>query len=743
MEIKTYFAQDNKGNILPRAHVYLYERGTTNFVYGIKDENGDGLTNPFQADQNGKILIAAPDGKYDLRVSFGGLDYTMPVQFLDSTEAVSVAVSAADRAEAARDAAQLSSGVYDDTASGLAATGPGDYFSVPSALTDESLILYRHESDDSASEITTYPSANAVRDKLIGSGVEQDDLVDVVAETERLPSGLTLNDKILAALFSDEDGYSPLMLSALGEIIIPLLRVGNLNLSESSLESGEYNYACAIVDESGNVGWGVNADGGAMLAANIQTEDSALAARDQYNISKSNQLKQSINTTAARNEFHYNHLVVYGQSLSTGQEGWPSLSKVARFGNLMLGGSVRPVDTDGSDFIPFDGDVLRPLAATVQSGSTLLSDQQVSDLSAGNQALGETVCEGMTNFAKKLHNRALQISNDPNRLFVTTNNGVSGKTIEQLSKVNTQNSTNRYGRYLDALTRIKAIADSQGESYGVTGIVWMQGEYNYRDFGGSWDKESYKTLLTQLRLDMLSDAKAVTGQEDNPAFFTYQTGAGYTRDEDSAGNPGLHVGMAQWEFSQENTDSYLVGPVYPYTDKGGHMDSNGYRWYGQQLGKVYHKVVNQGQDWRPLSPIRTNLIGQAVYIDFHVPEPPLVFDLPYVIGSATDYEDKGFKVTDDNGQVGITSVEIIGETIVKLSLARAMIGSGHVWYADKTVHNGNGNLRDSDDTVALDNYEYLPGSGMYDSANIGALVDKPYPLHNWCIAFYLPVTWEL
>ena len=48
---------------------------------------------------------------------------------------------------------------------------------------------------------------------------------------------------------------------------------------------------------------------------------------------------------------------------------------------------------------------------------------------------------------------------------------------------------------------------------------------------------------------------------------------------------------------------------------------------------------------------------------------------------------------------------------------------------------GAGELHDSDPTVADATYEYLPDEGMPEEANIEALVGKPYPLHNWSIAF--------
>ena len=101
-------------------------------------------------------------------------------------------------------------------------------------------------------------------------------------------------------------------------------------------------------------------------------------------------------------------------------------------------------------------------------------------------------------------------------------------------------------------------------------------------------------------------------------------------------------------------------------------------------------------------------------------------------------------MTSANGLVdyGITAVEIVRPTIVKLTLEEAPPTDALVWYASKAVSNGNGNVRDSDPSVASDLYEFVPERGMYAEANIPALVGKPYPLHNWSVAFCLPITYS-
>ena len=69
-------------------------------------------------------------------------------------------------AEAARDAANSSAGIYQDTTSGLAGTATGGYFSVPSPLDDEVLILYRNDAGI-ATEVKRYPSAAVVENTRV------------------------------------------------------------------------------------------------------------------------------------------------------------------------------------------------------------------------------------------------------------------------------------------------------------------------------------------------------------------------------------------------------------------------------------------------------------------------------------------------------------------------------------------------------------------------------------------------
>jgi lysophospholipase L1-like esterase len=76
----------------------------------------------------------------------GTVTYTGEPANAATLAATAVAESAKTAAEVARDAANATGKVYPDTAAGIAAVAEGEYFSVPSASSSESLILYREES---------------------------------------------------------------------------------------------------------------------------------------------------------------------------------------------------------------------------------------------------------------------------------------------------------------------------------------------------------------------------------------------------------------------------------------------------------------------------------------------------------------------------------------------------------------------------------------------------------------------
>lgn len=456
-----------------------------------------------------------------------------------------------------------------------------------------------------------------------------------------------------------------------------------------------------------------------------------LAERDARNKRASAALMNQANTHSQPPESRYNHIITFGQSLASSAEGWPALSTEPGYDNLMLGNSTRSATYSGDRFVPLGEAAFRPLRAVVQrqaDARVILTPEEIARLERHAQEEGEAVEIGALNMARRLYLQHRGVKADPAHLFVASNAATSGRSISQLSKTG---GTGEYRRVLQAVDQAWSLAQAEGASYSVSAFLWLQGEFDYSHTnGGINDRERYKTLLRQLRDDLYADtARSIAGQAKMPAFFTYQTDA-----KSSVKDGSLAIGMAQWELAREEPNWYLVGPVYPYVDKGTHLSPNGYRWFGQMLGKVYHRVVVERKNWQPLSPTGATVEGRDILIDFHVPHPPLAFDRPYLAHKAVQVENQGFVVTDDQGRVALERVALAADSVVHLQAARALVGTPRIVYAGFSS-GGAGGLRDSDPTRADSRYEYLPELGMWPEANIPALVGKPYPLHNWSIAF--------
>lgn len=210
MELKNFFALDDQGNKLPGATCYLYQRGTENLVDGLLKANGTSLPNPFNSDGNGLAQFAAPNGLYDVRVVSGSRDFRITIQFVDVTESVDAAQTAARQSESARDSANLVVGRKPDIATGLTETAVGGSFTVLSPLDSEFIIEYQKQADGTARILKKYPSAKAI--ETIANNFESIDvrngyLWGILDRAEKLGLGLTPDGKLDVGTFRDIVGH--------------------------------------------------------------------------------------------------------------------------------------------------------------------------------------------------------------------------------------------------------------------------------------------------------------------------------------------------------------------------------------------------------------------------------------------------------------------------------------------------------------------------------------------------------
>jgi len=428
----------------------------------------------------------------------------------------------------------------------------------------------------------------------------------------------------------------------------------------------------------------------------------------------------------------YEHLIIYGQSLSTGHQSWPPLSTTTVGGNFMIGNQIWT--NFGNSIL----NKLNPLVANVASSTSSLVKNRV------NMIYAECPLVSATNH--------IQLKTAGQYMFIATSCGTGGKTIEELSKEHYNPVC--YANFTNAI----AYAYSITSEIHCPAIIWMQGEYNYTVPAGNSgltsgsrpasDKATYKSLLLTMKSNMQNDISRKYKQSDLPLFLTYQTGAQYSR-----GNT-LEIGMAQLEAANENSDIISAGPVYPMTDRGGHLDPNGYRWFGEILGKVYYRTKILGENFSPLQPMELSRLADTkkLKIQFLVPKPPLVLD-EMLVSKMPDY---GFEILLNGIKKNISNVTVENDCIYLTSLSD-LIGDVEVIYAG-TSNSGHGNLRDSDTYPAYYNYLDLdkknPGGTYvferdatettlhpsYEPRDVqGVIYDKPYPLYNFSVAFYYKI----
>lgn len=774
LEKKTYFAQDREGNVIPNATVHIYLAGTSTLATTIVAVNGDRLPNPFMTDADGAAVFSLPNGHYDIRFSKGSLvGQRIRFQCLDVEETVSAVGAQADRAEAAAQRAELAQvpgKPYDTEAEAQAAITAGtetrQFFYVRSPTFSLLAEEYENVGGVATARGRGFVSSEVIDllRQLIFTQSDHPDVLFNFADVDGLSVWRIMNDgsfgtklglvsadgvttrdisvkfdaNIKGLVFSDADGLGVHIVDENG-IVAPNAVQQSKNARITSTDDAwlaiqtDEGMQRIVIDKWGRLvlpKWVEDLRGGTAGVDKI-------AAMNASNLAYSARVKGTFDTKVKRLTAMINHIIWYGQSLSTNQEGWPALSKTA-YTNLdafMVGDSSRPNSRTGADFIPIGGEVLKPLKAVVQhwTGAPVLTDAEVAALAPGEPNEGEGGVAAVNMF-KQLYLKHSMQDRDEQRKLVLSNTGVNGRTIEQLSK---GASPELYNRPRQAARIVREQAAALGVPYGLLAIVWLQGEWNSQgQNGGTQDKATYMALMKTLFGNMRQDFAYGQGQTDTPAVFMYQTGAQYTVD-----NTNLSIGMAQLDFCRiaAGNHAYMFGPSYPYPDKGDHLTSNGYRWMDMQCAKVMFRVLVMGEGWEPLSPINIAVDGDEILVGYHVPSPPLQFRTSYNGRAAYNSPTKGFTVVDASGPVALSAVEIAADTVIKLKATRDLVLPVQVYYAAKAVDNGNGNVYDSDSTVATENYIYQAGTGQYADENIAELVDKPYPLNNASVAWYIKV----
>ena len=359
---------------------------------------------------------------------------------------------------------------------------------------------------------------------------------------------------------------------------------------------------------------------------------------------------------------YINHILSAGQSLAIGTKAVPPLSTTQPYNNLMLTGHPSSGWGVGTSLVPLV------------------------------EAHWETPGSGMANM--------LSFLNGDFDVAI----GLHGFNAVRYTQI--KKGTAFYNKGMLQLANTKLAAAALGRPHRVLGVTLIHGETD--DFINT-PGDVYAGYLAELQSDYQSDIQATTGQTETIPLFT---------DQESSFTSNYYVNkatseipLAQLQASIDNPgEIVLVTPKYflKYDPDGVHLTPKSSRWLGEYYGKVINEVTVRGHEWKPLMPKAGMLIGNILYLDYHVPKGSLVFDTSLV----TEHENYGFEYYDETHSVEIVDVDIMSDSLLKITLSGAPTGvHKKIRYAYRGVQgthtdpsNPNsigGNLRDTDDAPSL------------------------------------------
>lgn len=407
----------------------------------------------------------------------------------------------------------------------------------------------------------------------------------------------------------------------------------------------------------------------------------------------------------------YAVIMMYGQSLSIGQESPASFVDEDVEGCYMLEGGVH--STSGSKLLPLNTGLPR-----------------TEDVASGSQDPVVSATKAFVNLYHKAH------PEDKNTKFIAISLGVGGKSLVLFadeSRYSWAETSYMEDRVIPCLTALKAIADAEGKTISLCSLIWCQGETDYgtsyigktyaewfaaspANFGGSLD--AYKQGLHDLYDDIFSNAQTIFGADNQiapPPFFAYALGGKWIT------NAFLTINHATYELAEELDIMWIVGPNYPVPDyNGGHLAMNGYRWYGEYIAKAMYYALIKGVEWKPLQPTSIEIVNGNVEINFDKPVTLDTYtndacpDYGFVLRQGTAAQLDAAKAASSSAyNVGISSVLLSqdGKKIVITPSAALTDDCVEVIYAGKcgtysSEHfHGSGNVRDNDTWRSLYNYK--------------------------------------
>lgn len=282
-------------------------------------------------------------------------------------------------------------------------------------------------------------------------------------------------------------------------------------------------------------------------------------------------------------------------------------------------------------------------------------------LNPNDSDFGETFASGI---AARLNSMSL---------FSATGRGAY--SVGWLSRMPTsggQVDTWHFGNTYATVVEGSQLALSAGLTYSVPCIVFKQGE---ADAAASTTKAAWKTAVEQLIDDFRSHLKWA-GLVDTSSLYMIVDQQAYQQ----TGTTYADIALAAIELHRETSGKIIcAGPTYveEFTAVNDvHMTSNGYRNYGERLGRV----IAAGVTWNPCYITGVSRSGTTITVTVHVPAPPLVDDTSEAIVTAianSGFTYSGATITG----VSITDTDV-GDNTATIEITIDSSAGGTLGYAD-------------------------------------------------------------
>lgn len=491
-----------------------------------------------------------------------------------------------------------------------------------------------------------------------------------------------------AAVAIDKDGFTSLNIKH-----IAADETGISHTDDSGVKTQEYRgdgmYDYAVCDGDGKILFYV--DKGVLKVHAIETDETADKKIDKV----ISDLKWILSDKYKNGTFdaEVNMFICYGQSWAEGYD-TEAVTLTSRYDNLMLDTGIRnnplnDMNQTATSFVPM-----------VEANGTATGP--------GSQLVGETPVSAQSNMIKQLiqAENGYSYTDFPYQILGTTP-GYGSRTLVQLAK-----GTDYYNRLIAQVGQANTIASALGKKLVVQAFSWAQGDL------GTGATGTYAQNLEQLRLDIDTDVKAITGQTQDVKCITWQSFL-YTANK-AREFYDKYVGA-----SETYTNIICSGATYHLDNVASgnlHFTSESQDWLGAYFGIAYKRTIIDGEKFVPLKPVSATHSGNVLWVRFNVPQKPLVIDTDRV-SLADNY---GFNLyASDDTEKSITSVSIISPDTIKIVCGSAIATTDYLTYAQNagSTYNretGNrGNLRDSQG----DYITYLSG------------VNSTLAMHNWCVVF--------